>query len=225
MNLRYLADRPASSVTDVEVAAALEIIRADARVSKAVHIGREHGAADGRQMIDFEMTGFAGVHTLGRVISAFQEADRLAAKAAEKARLDAAKARKKAAAERERLLKLPVPREGADEGFEDFGYDMECDLVGVPGVYMNDPVERARMYEAYLKSLRPTKPPQPRWTGPSLTGLSGSTKQKHWASRIIDGYTGGLVSRREGLIAAFPKAKFWIENRNNLAAAISKAMK
>jgi len=224
IDLTTLASRPAASITDEEVAVALEVIRADARVTKAVAAGRENGASDGRQLVDFEMIGFAGVHTLGRVISAFQQADRLAAAAAAQERLAAQKAAQKTARERERLLKLVVPAEGADEDFDDWADSVESDLSGVYGELVHDRVERARLYEAYLDSLKPAKARAPKWTGPSLAGLVGSTKQKHWAAKIRDEYTRMMTTGdRDRLYNEFPKSSWWIENRSNISKAIEKA--
>ena len=93
--LAQLANRPAASISDADVVAALEIIRADPRVTKAIAAGRENGASDGRQLVDFEMTGFASVHTLGRVISAISEADRKIEEAEAKKAKKAASAAKK----------------------------------------------------------------------------------------------------------------------------------
>lgn len=233
ISLGLLANRPASSITDEEVAAALEIIRADSRVTKAIHIGRENGDPNGRQLIDFEMTGFAGQHVLGRVISAFYEADRLAAAAAEKAKKAADK---KAAARKKKLASLTVPREGQDKAFDEWAYDVEVDLVGVPGELTDDPAKRAELYLDYLEQQSTARRRKGAAAGAktrakneakgiSQKGLTGSTKQKRWASEIRGTKLSGFSAENQTFFAENDvAASFWIEYRDISASRISAVM-
>ncbi|WP_108398727.1 hypothetical protein [Devosia submarina] len=225
INLRDLANRPASSVSDADVAAAIEVMLADPRVTKAIHVGRENGAPDGRQMIDFAMVGFEGVHTVGRCISAFYDASRLQQIAFDKARAEEAKARHKRDALNKKLLALAVPYPGRDEEFDDFADGIEADLTGVPGSLVDDKLERARLYLAYLDSKKIKKPKAPRWTGPSLKGLGGSTKQKHWAAQIRAEKLGSFSEEnRKFFDENTVHSSFWIEYRNHTGAEISARM-
>jgi len=231
--LSELANRPAASITDAEVATAIEIMLADPRVMKAVHVGREDGKPDGRQMIDFEIPGFAGVYALGRVISAFGEADRLAAAAAEKARVAE---QKKAAALKKKLANLSVPREGDDEEFDDWADGVESDLVGVYGALVHDPDERALLYLAYLEEKKGNNRRKGAKAGVktrakneakgiSQKGLTGSTKQKRWASEIRGPkLTAFSEENRKFFEENEVHAGFWIAYRDVPAGVISSAM-
>lgn len=66
MDLFALSRRPAASITDAEAAAALEILRADDRVASAELAERDNL---NRPMINVEMIGLSGIHSLGRVIT------------------------------------------------------------------------------------------------------------------------------------------------------------
>jgi hypothetical protein len=188
IDLQNLAHRPAASITDQEVSAAIEVMTSDPRVTKAVHVGREDGAADGRQLIDFEMTGFAGVHSLGRCISALGEDERSAAKAAAKN----AKVAKKEAADQTGLLAL-VPAPGKNRPF-----DKHLDSLGMTNLQGD---ERATAYAEYML--------------PRLEGLTGSLKQRVWAADIRIEMTSSDLWDRAAIFKKFKSAKFWIDNRSN----------
>jgi hypothetical protein len=231
--LTTLASSPAASITDTDVAAAIEILLADTRVRKAIHVGRENGAADGRQMIDFEIPGFSGVHTLGRVISAFGEAERLAQQFADKER---AAAHKKAAREKKILASLVVPTPGKDAAFDEWLYDVEVDTTGVEGEMSDTPQKRARLYLDFLDAQKTANrkkgaaaavktKAKNEAKGIDQKGLTGSTKQKRWASEIRAQMLPGFSDEnRRYLEENGSSCSFWIENRNLSGSRLSAMM-
>lgn len=122
----------------------------DPRVFKTVPVGREPGEG-GRQLIDFAMKGFEGIHTVGRVISARGEEDRQAAKAATLKAAADEKAAKKAASD-SKDLKLMVPSCGKNGKFE--AHLVAIDKADAHGH------ERADLYISYIL--------------PRLEGLTGT---------------------------------------------------
>lgn len=185
-----ISNKPAASVTDEEVAEVIAFLLEDPRVSKAVHAGREAGEG-GRQLIDFAMTGFEGVHTVGRVISALGEEQRQADKAAKLKAASDAKAAKKAIADT-KDLKLIVPPRGKNAKFETY-------LAGI-GKADAAGDERTDLYVSYML--------------PRLESLTGTIAQRAWAADIREGYTSQYdEQKRAKIFKKFKAAKFWIDGQ------------
>jgi len=189
-DLEVLANRPAACISDAEVAEAIAAILADVRVTKAVHVGRDSDDVNGRQMIDFAMPGFSGIHTLGRVISALGEEARVNAAAAAKQAADQAKIAKKNAADRVELLKN-VPAAGRNAGFDRYLASKGADEIGQD--------DRAEAHVEYMVA--------------HMDGLTGSIKQRMWAADIRYSKTSSprFDAKRAATFKKFKSAKVWID--------------
>lgn len=185
-NLLALANRPTSSLTDADIAEGVAAILSDARVTKAVYVGREGK----RPMIDFAMPGFEGVHTLGRVVSALGEEERQAKAAA----IVSAKVAKKEAADRAELLTM-VPSDGKHRTFERFLEKREKSAV------TGD--ERAELWVEMMLPLMA-----------GLTG--SVKQRAWAAVIRKDATDSNLSEeQRAKAFKKFKSSKVWIDNRNN----------